>query len=71
MSTTVAGAREVRAPRGTTIQCKGWQQEAALRMRDRGTGGSIVNTVSAAHFGNFGQTNYAGSKGAIASMTYT
>jgi urocanate hydratase len=22
----------VRAPRGTTIQCKGWQQEAALRM---------------------------------------
>ena len=46
-------------------------QEAALRMRDQGTGGSIVNTVSAAHFGNFGQTNYAGSKGAIASMTYT
>ena len=37
-------------------------QEAALRMRDQGTGGSIVNTVSAAHFGNFGQTNYAGSK---------
>jgi urocanate hydratase len=27
-----AGAREVRAPRGTTISCKGWQQEAALRM---------------------------------------
>ncbi len=46
-------------------------QEAALRMRDQGTGGSIVNTVSAAHFGNFGQTNYGGSKGAIASMTYT
>ena len=46
-------------------------QEAALRMRDQGTGGCIVNTVSAAHFGNFGQTNYAGSKGAIASMTYT
>ncbi len=46
-------------------------QEAALRMREQGTGGSIVNTVSAAHFGNFGQTNYAGSKGAIASMTYT
>jgi 3-oxoacyl-[acyl-carrier protein] reductase len=46
-------------------------QEAALRMRDQGTGGSIVNTVSAAHFGNFGQTNYAASKGAIASMTYT
>jgi 3-oxoacyl-[acyl-carrier protein] reductase len=46
-------------------------QEAALRMRDQGRGGSIVNTVSAAHFGNFGQTNYAGAKGAIASMTYT
>jgi 3-oxoacyl-[acyl-carrier protein] reductase len=51
-----------------TFMCS---QEAALRMRDQGTGGSIVNTVSAAHFGNFGQTNYAGSKGAIASMTYT
>jgi 3-oxoacyl-[acyl-carrier protein] reductase len=46
-------------------------QEAAMRMRDQATGGCIVNTVSAAHFGNFGQTNYAGSKGAIASMTYT
>lgn len=46
-------------------------QEAALRMRDQGTGGCIVNTVSAAHFGNFGQTNYSASKGAIASMTYT
>ena len=46
-------------------------QEAALRMRDQKTGGSIVNTVSAAHFGNFGQTNYGGAKGAIASMTYT
>jgi NAD(P)-dependent dehydrogenase (short-subunit alcohol dehydrogenase family) len=46
-------------------------QEAAIRMRDQGSGGAIVNTVSAAHFGNFGQTNYAGSKGAIASMTYT
>ncbi len=51
-----------------TFMCS---QEAALRMRDQGTGGSIVNTVSAAHFGNFGQSNYAGSKGAIASMTYT
>ena len=26
------GAREVRAPRGTSISCRGWQQEAALRM---------------------------------------
>jgi len=46
-------------------------QEAARRMVEQGSGGSIVNTVSAAHYGNFGQTNYAGSKGAIASMTYT
>ena len=27
-----AGAREVRAPRGSEISCRGWQQEAALRM---------------------------------------
>jgi len=46
-------------------------QEAALKMKEQGDGGSIINTVSAAHFGNFGQTNYAGSKGAIATMTYT
>jgi NAD(P)-dependent dehydrogenase (short-subunit alcohol dehydrogenase family) len=46
-------------------------QEAALRFREQGSGGCIVNTVSAAHFGNFGQTNYAGAKGMIASMTYT
>ncbi|HEY5440463.1 MAG TPA: urocanate hydratase [Gemmatimonadaceae bacterium] len=31
-STIVSGARPVRAPRGTIISCKGWQQEAALRM---------------------------------------
>src|ERR671919_1181216 len=30
MATT--GPRTVRAPRGTEISCKGWQQEAALRM---------------------------------------
>src|SRR5438270_13497581 len=24
--------RTIRAPRGTELQCKGWQQEAALRM---------------------------------------
>ena len=46
-------------------------QAGALRMRDQGEGGSIVNTTSGAQMGNFGQTNYAGSKGAIASMTYT
>ena len=53
---------------GGTFWCA---QEAALRMKDQGTGGAIVNTVSAAHMGNFGQTNYGGAKGAIASMTYT
>ncbi|MEZ4331714.1 MAG: SDR family NAD(P)-dependent oxidoreductase [Myxococcota bacterium] len=46
-------------------------QAAALRMKDQGTGGTIVNTTSGAHMGNFGQTNYAAAKGAIASMTYT
>jgi len=46
-------------------------QAAANKMRDQGTGGSIVNTSSGAHFGSFGQTNYSAAKGAIASMTYT
>jgi len=32
VSATMAGPRPVRAPRGTAISCKGWQQEAALRM---------------------------------------
>jgi urocanate hydratase len=27
-----SGPRTIRAPRGTTLSCKGWQQEAALRM---------------------------------------
>ncbi|HIM01260.1 MAG TPA: SDR family NAD(P)-dependent oxidoreductase [Myxococcales bacterium] len=58
----------VKVHQGGTFMCS---QEGALRMKEQGTGGAIVNTVSAAHFGNFGQTNYAGSKGAIASMTYT
>src|SRR6476620_6811343 len=30
---TSTGPRVVRAPRGSTITCKGWQQEAAMRMR--------------------------------------
>ena len=46
-------------------------QAAALQMKEQGNGGCLVSTVSAAHFGNFGQVNYAGAKGAIASMTYT
>jgi urocanate hydratase len=28
----VSGSRSVRAPRGTELSCRGWQQEAALRM---------------------------------------
>ncbi|MHB1006173.1 MAG: urocanate hydratase [Chloroflexota bacterium] len=32
MAVTQSGPRVVRAPRGTEISCKGWQQEAALRM---------------------------------------
>ncbi len=32
MASVTRGARAVRAPRGTEISCKGWQQEAALRM---------------------------------------
>ncbi len=29
---TIAGARTVRAPRGTSLTCKSWQTEAAMRM---------------------------------------
>src|SRR5438132_3233353 len=32
MTTTVSEARTIRAPRGAEISCRGWQQEAALRM---------------------------------------
>ena len=32
MTTTAPETRTIRAPRGTAISCKGWQQEAALRM---------------------------------------
>lgn len=46
-------------------------QAAARRMQQQGRGGVIINTSSGSHFGNFGQTNYAAAKGAIASMTYT
>ena len=30
---TGAAHHDVRAPRGKTISCNGWQQDAALRMR--------------------------------------
>ena len=32
MTSTVPGSRVIHAPTGTTLSCKGWQQEAALRM---------------------------------------
>src|SRR5215475_5911708 len=32
MQSQLAGARPVRAPRGTSLSCRGWPQEAALRM---------------------------------------
>jgi urocanate hydratase len=32
MMETIAEPRCIRAPRGTTLRCKGWQQEGALRM---------------------------------------
>jgi urocanate hydratase len=32
MTTTIHEPRVIRAPRGTEITCRGWQQEAALRM---------------------------------------
>ncbi|HEX8026398.1 MAG TPA: urocanate hydratase, partial [Candidatus Limnocylindrales bacterium] len=32
MSGALPGARPVRAPRGTELSCRGWQQEAVLRM---------------------------------------
>jgi len=32
MSTTVSGPRPVRAPRGTSLSCRSWQTEAAMRM---------------------------------------
>ena len=46
-------------------------QAAAKSMKETGTEGVIINTASAAQFGNFGQTNYSAAKGAITSMTFT
>ncbi|MFX0093502.1 MAG: SDR family NAD(P)-dependent oxidoreductase [Candidatus Hodarchaeota archaeon] len=43
---------------------------AARVMRDQGTGGRIINTVSAAGLiGNFGQSNYGAAKAGIAGFT--
>lgn len=46
-------------------------QTAARWMSGQGRAGVIINTCSGSHFGNFGQSNYAAAKGAIASLTYT
>lgn len=45
-------------------------REAARRMREAGTGGSIINVTSSAGLaGTIGQINYAAAKGAITAMT--
>lgn len=45
---------------------------AAIRMREQGGGGSIILTGSpSGQRGNFGQSNYAASKGAVAAMART
>jgi len=47
-------------------------QAAAQHMKDRGTGGSIVNTTSVSGMlGNFGQTNYSAAKAGIYGVTRT
>jgi 3-oxoacyl-[acyl-carrier protein] reductase len=62
---------EFEAVYATHVKATFWCSQLAARvMREQG-GGSIVNTTSGAQMGNFGQTNYSGAKGAIASMTYT
>ncbi len=38
----VSGPRPVRAPRGATISCKGWEQEAALRMLMNNLDGEVA-----------------------------
>ena len=47
-------------------------REAAMRMREQGTGGRLVLIASpAGQRGNFGQTNYAAAKAGIAAMART
>lgn len=47
-------------------------REAALAMRDQGSGGHIINITSASGLvGNFGQTNYAAAKAGLMGMMYT
>ncbi len=43
----------------------------AIRLMRAQRSGAIINIISGAHHGNFGQTNYSAAKGGIASMTYT
>jgi len=47
-------------------------QAAAMHMKERGAGGSIVNTTSVSGMmGNFGQTNYSAAKAGIYGLTRT
>jgi urocanate hydratase len=41
-SSTPSGPRPVRAPRGSTLSCKGWEQEAALRMLMNNLDGDVA-----------------------------
>ena len=43
----------------------------AIRLMRAQRSGAILNIISGAHHGNFGQSNYSAAKGGIASMTYT
>jgi NAD(P)-dependent dehydrogenase (short-subunit alcohol dehydrogenase family) len=50
-----------------TIHCG---HAAIRRMREQGTGGSIVNVTSGTHLGQPGLAVYGATKGAVASLTY-
>ena len=42
-------ARIVRAPRGPALSCKGWQQEAALRMLCNNLDPEVAEQIGRAH----------------------
>lgn len=47
-------------------------QMAAIRLKEQGRGGSIINAASVvAHYGNFGQANYVATKAGVIGMTKT
>lgn len=51
IGTTDAASRTVHAPRGTEISCKGWQQEAAMRMLMNNLGREVAEKTD----GDIGQ----------------